>query len=168
MSAKGAAGANDAAARYLEHRPRTEKEIEDHLAEKGFEAKDIAETIKELKEFKYLDDVKYAEMYLRYAIGKGHGIKKILFELGKKGVGSDDINDGIAKFEEENEVDISDVMVKTAEREAEKIPADPKHPTEKEIAKIGRRLTYLGHDEALVYSTVGKYMELRNSGHDEF
>ena len=58
----------EAAVRYLEHRSRTCGEMRAHLAQKGFEAEEIRQTVEELKALHYLDDFQYTIAYLNSAL----------------------------------------------------------------------------------------------------
>ena len=42
---------------YLNSRPRTRQEVMRHLKDKGFSEEEILETVKELEEYHYIDDL---------------------------------------------------------------------------------------------------------------
>lgn len=69
------------------HRPRTTTEMQCALVRKGFSA-EIAEKVIEWGENqKYLDDVSYAEQFVRIRSGrKGHGPRRLKADLARKGI----------------------------------------------------------------------------------
>ena len=81
--------ARKCAASYLSARPRTEKQLRDHLARKGCGKEDIRETVAELKEYGYIDDREYCRMYFEYGFEKKRGTGRIIRELKDRGVSSD-------------------------------------------------------------------------------
>jgi regulatory protein len=79
-------GAKGVALRFLQVRPRTEKEIRDKLREKEFGDEETAQTITSLKSAGLLDDAAFARMYIRDALaGRPAGkmlLKRKLLLLG--------------------------------------------------------------------------------------
>jgi len=71
---------------YLAIRNRTEKEVEDYLVGKGFDQNTIRLTLKKLKEYKFIDDEYFIELYIKGKIGEGHSKNKIKYNLIKKGL----------------------------------------------------------------------------------
>lgn len=152
---------NEAALRYLEHRPRTAEEMKKHLLEKGFETKDIGDVIKELKEHGYINDIEYVVAYLNYGFTKGKGIKYIRYELYDRGVSSNDVEDGIALFEEEFGYDLEEEERERAMKQALKVVDDDEFIDEKKAAKIARRLSSKGYETKVIWSIID---ELRRNG----
>lgn len=80
--------AKNDALRYIERSYKTEKEIGDKLFKKGYDSETIGKTLGFLKEYSFLDDSKYAEMYIKdkqQSVGKN----KIKYDLLKKGIDDD-------------------------------------------------------------------------------
>ncbi|MDF2534947.1 MAG: recX [Bacillales bacterium] len=75
-----------AAMNYISYRLRSEKEIKTYLKEQDYEEEIIAESVTRLKHYGYLDDLKFAQAYVRNEMnvsGKGPSeIKKVLFDRG--------------------------------------------------------------------------------------
>lgn len=73
--------------RFLSFRPRSEKEVENKLKEKGFHPQIIKKTLKHLKKIQLLDDKKFVEIWLadREAL-KPQGAYKLKRELKNKGI----------------------------------------------------------------------------------
>ena len=89
----------------LSRKSISEKMLFDDLKEKGFEDIVTAEVIRELKDLGYIDDLSYTIMFFEMAREKLWGIKKIRYELGRKGIDENIIEDalldvGPAGFEE--------------------------------------------------------------------
>ena len=134
----------EAAVRYLEHRSRTCGEMRAHLAQKGFEAEEIRQTVEELKALHYLDDFQYTIAYLNYGFSKGKGIRLIKYELYDKEVDSNTIEDAMCFYEEEYGVSLDDFEIERA------------CPDEKMTAKIARRLSSKGYSSDVIYKVIGQ------------
>ena len=87
---------------YLEKTFRTEKQLKDYLREKGFLEESIEKAISKLKEYGYIDDLVYAENYVKTYISK-KGSKKIKFELLTKGVDREIVDEALNKIVDEDE-----------------------------------------------------------------
>ena len=78
---------NDFALRFLGYRQRSEKEIEDRLRMKGFEQHIIANTLAYLKDHGLVDDLEFAESFVRDRIRiNKHGPRRIRYDLYQKGI----------------------------------------------------------------------------------
>lgn len=148
---------NDAL-RYIANRPRTVEEMREHLRNKGRSEESINQVIEDFISCKYLDDVKYTEMYIRYALGKKKALFRIKYELQQKGVKEFDIEDGIYLFEDENSVDINEIQRENAYKEADKILGKLGEEIEKKhLDKLARRLNTLGYSSSVIASILGEY-----------
>ena len=87
------------AADILSRKPATKKEIQDKLAEKGYDASVISAAVYELEELGYINDYDYACLYMEYAAEKCYGERKIRYELANKGVDPYIIEDVLAEKE---------------------------------------------------------------------
>lgn len=149
---------NDAL-KYIANRPRTVEEMRQHLRKKGRNEESINKVIDDFISCKYLDDVKYTEMYIRYAFGKKKALFRIKYELQQKGVKDFDIEDGIYMYEEENNVDIKEIEYENARREAEKIlgKLGEEEIEKKHYDKVARRLNSLGYSAGTITGILGEY-----------
>lgn len=147
----------DCAYRYLEHRPRTESEMIKHLTSKGFETEEISDAVKELKSFRYIDDVEYGIMYLRYGFNKGRGLRRVRFELAQKGLSPEMIESAIFAYEDENEIDLDDADEERAFSQGKKMLVNESKVDEKVLAKLGRRLDRLGYSTSIIYKVINHY-----------
>ena len=163
---------------YLNSRPRTRQELIRHLKDKGFSENEILETVDELEQYHYIDDLAYSRMYFEYGFQKGRGRMRIRRELAEKGVAADVIEIAYEELEE-----IPDEF-ETAYSIAESIVRgiDPKElefaEKRKLEGKIGRRLAGRGfsmdtiHKVCLLYTSVrksiqSKQQELEKSKNEE-
>lgn len=72
---------------YISYSMRTEKELRDKLYQKGFSEENINFAIVKAKEYKYIDDRHYAELYIKDKTECSHwGEQKIKTNLYKKGI----------------------------------------------------------------------------------
>ena len=69
---------------YLNIKPRTRKQVERYLKEKGFSEDEILPVLKELEEYSYIDDLSYSIMYFELGFEKGRGKLRIKRELAER------------------------------------------------------------------------------------
>lgn len=80
------------AASYIFAVPRSGREIEKYLKDKGYDGDVVTETVDRLKSYRYIDDRAYAKAYIA-SKSKKYGKIRLSVELGRRGVDSDIIND---------------------------------------------------------------------------
>lgn len=80
--------AKNSALKVIEKTYKTEKEMREKLIEKGYDEDIIKRVVAFLKEYSFIDDLKYAQMYVKDKIGT-KGKSKIKFELSRKGISED-------------------------------------------------------------------------------
>nr|WP_255724720.1 regulatory protein RecX [Shimazuella soli] len=100
--------------RYISYRPRTVKEAEKHLLEKGFDEILIKSVLESMKQQGFLDDHQYAVSWIKERqMGKKLGINRLKQELKRKGVSSTNIDKAI---QEENIIEERQLVTEVAER----------------------------------------------------
>lgn len=77
---------------YLSLSPRSRKEIERYLTDKGYDADVVAAALKRLDAYRYVDDRAYAESYVR-SMSKRYGSFRLASELKRKGIAQDIIDE---------------------------------------------------------------------------
>lgn len=91
----------EAALKLFSFKDRTEAELCKRLAEKGFDEREIAETMAFAVEYGYIDDRRYAQRYISDGINlRGHGFGRIKTELLRKGIDRLLVEEEIALAEE--------------------------------------------------------------------
>ena len=102
----------DIATNYLGYRPRSEKEIVDHLAKKiadrenikfqqAQESPLISKVVSSLKKYKYINDLEFAKWYVESRLGsKPRGLILIKIELKRKGI-SPEIIEKVVSFQKD-------------------------------------------------------------------
>ncbi len=94
--------ARQKAYRLLSVRPRSAREIEKKLREKGFPAAVIKEALEKLLDLKYLDDTSFASQWARnLAVNKFWGNRKIIASLKEKGIAAHLIDKAIEEVRQE-------------------------------------------------------------------
>lgn len=89
---------------YLSHQLRTEKEVRDHLRQNEIAAADIEKTVVKLKEMRLLDDLQYAQSFVRtMAKTSDKGPVVIQNKLRQKGIASGNIEDALLEFTPEEQ-----------------------------------------------------------------
>lgn len=93
----------DNALKTIERSYKTEKEIRDKLLSKEFDETTVEKTISFLKEYAFIDDLKFTKMYVKDRI-RNQGRNKIKYALTQKGVNKyliDEVFESLNKDEEE-------------------------------------------------------------------
>ena len=75
----------DLAIKYLSKYQKTESELKDYLQKKGFLLELCDEVVEKVKEYKYVDDKRYVDSFVKNAKGR-YGINKIKLSLKQKGI----------------------------------------------------------------------------------
>lgn len=143
----------DAAGELLSARVYTEASLGSKLKSKGYSREDIENCLLRLKELGYLDDEAYAKSYARQAMEKGHGKRKIAFDLRRKGAG-----DGASKAALE-ELESEEELMSERDRAMEqalKLLMPGEAADEKMLNRIGRKLAALGYEASVIYDVLGK------------
>ena len=112
--------------RYLANRDRSARETADHLKKKGLREAVVQETLRELKEAKYLDDRRFAEHWARTrAENRHYGRFRLRQELIGKGLPQELINETLdTLFESVQEIDLARAVVDKKLPSMQDLPAD--------------------------------------------
>lgn len=104
--------ARDSALNVLAAKSITAKLLCDKLSQKGYDKAVISEVINELTDLGYIDDEAYANMYLEYCLEKLWGKNKIRFEMKKRGLSDELIENAINSVNASNEISsMSDLIL---------------------------------------------------------
>ncbi len=95
------ASCRTSALRFLKIRPRAVEELKVKLEAKGFEEKDITETLKWLQDIQLLDDRAFTKSWIQYRLARPFGFMRIIRELKQKGVSDDIIQEAVASARED-------------------------------------------------------------------
>ena len=79
----------DQALSLLSHREHSKKELATKLKTRGHEEEEISATIERLEEMNYLNDERFAEIFVRSRLSKPLGASRIQQELKQKGINSE-------------------------------------------------------------------------------
>lgn len=154
--------AKQTAYRLLSLRPRSVREIERKLQEKGFNAATIKEALEKLRELKYLDDASFACQWARHlAVNKRWGDKKISADLQAKGLAAVLINQAI--IEARSEITEDEAVSSLIRKKITKAKIGVQDIKEKK--RIFRSLLGRGFPAGLILNKLGKIPE--DNFHDE-
>lgn len=112
--------AQNKAISYISKYQKTEKELKDYLIKKGFDEEIVLEVIKKLKEYSFVDDDIYAKNFIK-SKSKKSGKRKLSFELKKRGIDENLINENIKEY-----VDDSETILPLCEKYLKNKPRDYK------------------------------------------
>jgi len=142
---------------YLSIRPRSEKEILDYLAKKQKNAPSltdeiIGQIIEKLKEYKFINDHEFTRFWIDQRVRSKHTpIRAIEYELSRKGIHKDLIDDALSDSEAKKEMDLKSAK----ELAQKKMDFYRNLPPEKKREKV---MTYLLR-KGFSYDTVRKVVK---------
>lgn len=153
------------ALRFLSFRPRSEKEVRDNLAKKksfgrgsGPSEATIELIIKKLKDYKFLDDLEFAKMWVQdRSLLKLKPLRVIKFELKQKGI-TEEIIEQVLSDSKEDEKDLEKAKKIIDKKISKYLPAGRQVKgleKQKIREKLGRFLASRGFD----YDTIKKSID---------
>lgn len=92
----------DKALSYLSATRKTEKQVREHLAGKGYLPTVCDFVVEKLRSYNFLNDGEYAEAYTEFASNR-KGRRLIRMELKNKGISETEIDEALASMSEEKE-----------------------------------------------------------------
>ena len=122
----------------------------------GYSAEEAEGAAAELKDRGYLDDERVALNYAGKAMEAGKGAARIKTELLQKGADKSVVEKVLAGLSENSE--------KNESERARAAVAGMRHDSEKDLARIGRRLASLGYPPHIIYDILG---DLRKNTPDD-
>lgn len=96
----------NAALKIVEKSYKSEKELKDKLLLKGYDNLTIDKTLNFLKEYNFLSDTNYVKMYVKDR-SRLQGKKKIKYDLIKKGINDNLIEEEISNIDEDEEREVA-------------------------------------------------------------
>lgn len=91
---------------FLERSAKSTKQVEDKLTAKEFDIKTIDRVVDFLKQYEFIDDKRYVELFIKEKI-KSCGKNKIKFTLLKKFLPKDLINEALSKITSKQQLQIA-------------------------------------------------------------
>lgn len=150
-------GAIEKAIYYLNIKPRTREQVVKYLEKKDFDGDEIEKAVRELEEYRYIDDLNYCRMYFDVCFEKGKGIARIKRELAEKGVDRQTIDEALDEMEEVP--DQFEMALKAGERILQEAGEFEPDERQKIKARIARRLAGKGFTSDIVYSVIRELMD---------
>ena len=96
----------NSALRIVERIYKSERELKDKLLLKGYDKDSIEKTMEFLKEYNFLSDNNYTKMYVKDK-SKFQGKNKIKFDLYRKGIDEEIIQEELSSIDEEDEREVA-------------------------------------------------------------
>ena len=93
----------DLAARALQHRDRSRRELDDRLARAGVGEAERADALDTLERVGYVDDARFAAARAEALVGRGYGDEAIRHDLASQGIDAEGVADAIGGLEPELE-----------------------------------------------------------------
>ena len=125
--------------------PKTEKQVRDYLREKGYMPKTISCIVNKLKDYRYIDDQRYAEMYIENYINR-YGKRKIEQNLILRGIDKETIAECLEDNQDQSEVVLNFATKFMKNRE----------PTRENFEKLCRHLAGKGFEWSEISPAISK------------
>lgn len=111
------ASAYDLALRLLEYRARSASELRRQLLRKGAPSDDVDAAIDKLRDQKLIDDDGFARQFARSKVlGAGASRRRVVQELGRKGIGRDVAERALEELHDADGVDVSGAIHRVAKK----------------------------------------------------
>lgn len=157
----------DVAVKYIERRERCSSEVKEYLKTKGYSRAEITEAMDFLMEYHYVDDERYCKSFVNYGMSKGKGPVRILEELKEKGISAYLIQNVLDKsFEGDKEKEMAMEQAlkvicvcgdpSSDENNDDEYKEKGYDTREKELSKIGRRLSALGYSTGVILYVIDR------------
>ncbi|MCQ2553047.1 MAG: RecX family transcriptional regulator [Clostridia bacterium] len=134
----------DCAAGFLDTRTYSEAELRNKLKERTYPDEDIDYAIEKLLEYGYINDALYAQNWADKLANSGKAPRRIEYELMKKGLSKELAKDAASSYKENSREAAMEIALKY------------KAETEKDLAKIGRKLSSLGYEATIIYDILSR------------
>ncbi len=85
------------ALRILTRRDHSKHELSQKLTARGYAGEVIDEVVSKCERFDYINDERTAQVFIRQLHRKGYGLKRIRFELNRKGLRGKHVQDVLSK-----------------------------------------------------------------------
>jgi len=105
----------------LDYRERSQWEIKERMYQKGYTSKIIQQVIDYLKKHDFLNDRRFSEGWASSIIKKGFARKRVYYELRKKGISEDLIEEVVEKLF--SKIDETEMALRVVQKRC-KIPKD--------------------------------------------
>ena len=147
--------AKNDALKFIERSYKTEKELREKLLKKGYEVKTIDKVMDFTKQYDFVNDKRYAEMYMKEK-GQLSGINKIKYDLIRKGIDNDIIKELQSSMSEASESEGAIVLARKKYLMLSKRETDRKKINEKML----RFLVGKGYNWETAKNTLKKVADL--------
>ena len=134
---------------------KTESEMENRLFEKGYDKKEIDRTMEFLKEYKFIDNRAYAEMYVKDRL-RSQGIQKIKYALLRKGIDEEEIEEVLNHVDRNSEEEVGVQLAIKKYKQLIKKEED----IQKRKNKLGMYLASRGYEYSLVKEIVKEVVSM--------
>ncbi len=140
----------DKVLKYIDYKPRTEKEVFDYLEDLALSKEQIDELILKLKNIHFIDDERYAKIFVEEQIRHQYGPNMIRHQLLNKGITQELIDKYLTEYDHnmmyENALDMANKTLKTVIG----------LPFLKQKETIYSRLTRMGYDYSIINQVLNK------------
>ncbi|MEN3039201.1 MAG: regulatory protein RecX [Candidatus Kryptonium sp.] len=122
--------AKEIAYKFISYKPRTQKEVEERLKQKGFDKNIISRVIQEIKNYGFINDLEYARNFV-FDRSKSKTFGKVALKqmLLAKGISADIIEQVLS--ERENIIDEFDIALELANKKIKQLKLSKKKKRDK-------------------------------------
>jgi regulatory protein len=136
------------ALRRIARRPRTRREVEEHLRRAGYPVAEIDTAVERLVRDRYLDDLELGLHYVATrAVRKGHGRARLVRELEGRGVEPETAREAWRRAVESGEVDPEAILRREVEK---RVPRSAGRLDRRSYTRVYNALLRLGHEPGTI------------------
>lgn len=145
---KNKKSAFDYGAGLLSARDYSKAAVLKKMLQKAYSEDESQAAVKQLEEYGYLDDVRYAERYVQILKERGYGPAYVRNKLAQDGIGRELIS-RFCIFGAEEQLKMAQDIADDFMQSCEKLD-------EKSLAKLARHLAAKGYDPSVIYSVLDR------------
>lgn len=140
------------AADLLAERAYTAEGLRKKLADRAYGEYEAAQTVERLKELAYIDDGDYARNFASARAAKGYSHRRIRAELLLRGAAEGDVKEALHELSHE----LPSERERAEEQALSMLEGEEIIRDDRTAARIGRRLSALGYDSAVIWDVLAR------------
>ncbi len=140
----------------LDYRERSQWEIKERMRQKRYTPEIIQQVIDYLKEHNFLNDRRFSEEWINSGIKKGFARKRICYELGRKGIPEDLIQEAVGKSF--SKIDETEIALRLVQKRYKTLK------NKRDFQRISGFLRRRGHSFSIINRVIEQLKDNKESG----
>lgn len=148
--------AHNYALTLLDYRERSQWEIKERMRQKRYTPEVIQQVINYLKEHDFLNDKRFSEEWANFVIKKGFARKRVYYELRKKGIAEDLIEEILEKLF--SKIDETEMALRVVQKKRKMLK------NERDFQRISEFLRRRGYSFSIINTVIDQLKDNREEG----